>query len=362
MKKILFFCIFLIEQTCFALYQIRKPFVSTRSVGMGGVKISTGLYEENFFNNPARVTENPTNRFTLLKLTPLETNAQSINMIQNLSKNQDIKTVTNAVGQNVHYQGQVILPAFYLTTNESRNWAFGVGLIANTQADAILRSSFNANLEAAASVGPALTYGYKFFNQQPLSLGVSAHFIAQGGAESNVSLVDFVESNSLRNLLSTNSNLVLDFDFGLTYLLLNFYDYQVNFALSIQNVFNGENTFALTKTNQSLNFSNPRSYGFGFNLVTPYLFNLSDTTFAIELTDISNNPDGSFFKLFHVGLETHISLFALRAGFNQGYVTAGLGIDLSYITFDFATYGEELELNVGTFEDRRYTLTVGIEL
>ena len=42
-----------------ALDQIIRPYQSVRSAGMGGVRITTGLYDENFFNNPARVTANP---------------------------------------------------------------------------------------------------------------------------------------------------------------------------------------------------------------------------------------------------------------------------------------------------------------
>ena len=47
-----------------ALEQIIRPYQSIRSAGMGGVKITTGEYEENFWGNPARVAFNPKWRLT----------------------------------------------------------------------------------------------------------------------------------------------------------------------------------------------------------------------------------------------------------------------------------------------------------
>ena len=83
---------------------------------------------------------------------------------------------------------------------------------------------------------------------------------------------------------------------------------------------------------------------------------------AFEITDVLNNRNGSIFKLFHLGGETHLKLLAFRAGLNQGYWTAGLGIDLRFLTLDFASYGEELGLNAGSLEDRRYTMTIGLHI
>jgi hypothetical protein len=53
---------------------------------------------------------------------------------------------------------------------------------------------------------------------------------------------------------------------------------------------------------------------------------------------------------------------AFRLGLNQGYLSAGLGLDVHYFTLDLATYGEEMGLNAGSFQDRRYTFNFGLHI
>ena len=46
---------------------VTSPLIrASRSDAMGETRITTGLYDENFFNNPARVTANPRFRFTIV--------------------------------------------------------------------------------------------------------------------------------------------------------------------------------------------------------------------------------------------------------------------------------------------------------
>ena len=106
----------------------------------------------------------------------------------------------------------------------------------------------------------------------------------------------------------------------------------------------------------------PRSYNFGVSATRASWWKLADTTFALEVTDIGNNPDGSLYRLIHLGAETHWSVLAVRAGINQGYWTAGLGLDLRFFTLDAATYGEEMSLNPGGNEDRRYALKIAFQI
>ncbi len=53
--------------------------------------------------------------------------------------------------------------------------------------------------------------------------------------------------------------------------------------------------------------------------------------------------DDTFFKTVHLGSEAQLTpLLAVRAGFNQGYPTLGLGLNLYVIRADYAFYGEEM--------------------
>ena len=63
----------------------------------------------------------------------------------------------------------------------------------------------------------------------------------------------------------------------------------------------------------------------------------------------------------HIGVEMEFPLLELRAGFNQGYYTAGLSFDLWFFRVDAATYGVELGAYPGQLEDRRYIVQMSFD-
>lgn len=67
-------------------------------------------------------------------------------------------------------------------------------------------------------------------------------------------------------------------------------------------------------------------------------------------------------KKLHFGVELDLPLLTLRAGFNQGYYTAGLGLDAGVVSLEAATYGVELGEYPGQLEDRRYLVQFKLEL
>src|SRR5690606_20233983 len=70
-------------KTSQAADRIIRPFHSVRSLGMGGVFLTTGLYDENFFGNPARVTANPKWKVQIFDLA-VEANASTISSLSSL--------------------------------------------------------------------------------------------------------------------------------------------------------------------------------------------------------------------------------------------------------------------------------------
>lgn len=75
-----------------------------------------------------------------------------------------------------------------------------------------------------------------------------------------------------------------------------------------------------------------------------------------------NRSDVQLGKKVHFGVEIGLPLLDIRAGFNQGYYTAGVGLNLGLIRMDAATYGEELGAYPGQREDRRYMVQFSFEL
>lgn len=370
MKRVIIFCTsaFLITTAlaCQTIWadEIIKPYQSVRSAGMGGVVMTTGLYDENFFNNPARVTANPKSKFTLLQLTPAELNPETIRSVPDVISNaKNLKTtLSNISGEYLHNRTQFILPAFYLASNDQRDWALAFALIGSVQANWLLNSSYSANLGLIGDVGPAVTFGHKFL-QDRLSLGITGHYLYRVSAAANYGLVDYVEGKSLSlNNLGGQGGMV-NFDLGTTYLLTQFDHFNLNLGAAVQNVLGSK----FSPSPRLLNFTGspieqPTSFGLGISISRETLAFLQNTVFALEATNIGNNPNGSLYRLLHLGGETQWKVLAIRAGINQGYLCAGLGFDLRIFTLDLATYGEEIGLNTGTQEDRRYTLNFGFHI
>lgn len=75
-----------------------------------------------------------------------------------------------------------------------------------------------------------------------------------------------------------------------------------------------------------------------------------------------NRADIQFGKKISLGIEVSLPLLVFRAGFNQGYYTGGVGVDLGIIKVDAATYAEELGEFPGQIEDRRYIAQATFEV
>lgn len=364
MKHFLF--LFLLStRLAFAMEQIIRPYQSVRSAGMGGVRITTGLYDENFFYNPARVTANPSARLTLLQLTPIETNPVTLSAMKNMTSTDDLLgAVGQYAGKNLHYRFQLILPAFYLPTQEERKFALAFGLITGLQTDLNLRQSYQLDATGILDIGPAVTYGRKFLEDDKLSVGVTAHLIFRAGTNPTYGLLNYIQKTPLNISSISGSGGMIDFDLGSTYLLTQWKEFNVSAGVAIQNVLGGQYKNIPLKLGSMATSPPPqnRSMGLGISALRPSWWVLSDTLFAIEATDFFNNNDGSFYRLLHIGAETHWHSLIARLGLNQGYWTAGIGLSTRFFTLDIASYGEEMGLNAGSYEDRRYTLNLGFHL
>ncbi|MFZ9596664.1 MAG: hypothetical protein ACO3A2_11385 [Bdellovibrionia bacterium] len=348
-----------------ALDPIIRPYQSARSAGMGGVRMTTGLYDENFFNNPARVMANPETKFTLFEFMPVDTSANSLSVLQNVSGTSNLGNTLGALsGKVLHTRTQVVMPAFYLASNEDRDYAFAFGLVGSFQLDSVLERSYRLGSSLIGDIGPAFTFGHSFLADDSLSIGVTAHLTYRVSATPNYGIVDYLSGNSFSLSGISGNGSMFNFDLGATYDFAEWNDFEFSAALAIQNLLPG------TYGNLPIKFLNlsslpteqPTSIGLGLSVSREELGFLEETTFAIEATDLLNNPNGSFFKNLHLGLETHWKALAARVGLNQGYWTAGLGLDFHYLTLNLATYAEEMSLNTGILEDRRYALSLGVHI
>lgn len=349
-----------------ALDQIIRPYQSVRSEAMGGVKITTGLYDENFFGNPARITANPHNRFSLIDLTA-EVDSSAISHISDLVSPGDgvVSKVADTAGSNNHVRLQLSLPSFFIAPGEEGRWAFGFGLFLVQQTDFIIRQSYQISPQTVIDVGPAFSVGRKFMADKQLSVGATLHVDFRGSLKPDYSMLDFLQTSTFAISKIGAVGYTVDGDLGATYLLpWKWLSMDWTVGASINNLADGHYTnisvgslnSGLTPPNQS------RSLGMGVSAKLADWHTFHDTTFALEFTDIGNNPNGSLYRLIHLGTETHIGIFVPRLGLNQGYIAAGLGLDFRHFELDVATYGEEMSLIAGGNQDRRYALHLSLPI
>lgn len=353
----------LISQSSWSLEQIIRPYQSVRAGGMGNVRLLTGLYDENFFGNPARVTANPKWKVQLPDPT-FETTTDTISAVSDLvSAGDDILTnVADKTGTNLHGRIQTTFPGIYLPFTK---WSFGFAMIMSTQFDVTLRKSFSINPQALTDVGPAFTVGRKLLEDDRLSVGLTTHLTYRISSRESYSFVDLLQGSSLSPSQSGGEGTHLDFDIGGTYRLpWEWKEFQFTVGAAINNILDGKykNISFRPIDIGSLPRQQPRTYGFGASAERQSLWIFDDFIAALEFTDIGNNPNGSLFRTVHLGSEVRWTRFRFRAGINQGYWAAGLGINLWILEIDAASYGEEMSLNVGGIEDRRVALRISLQI
>lgn len=357
--------LYTVANTAWALDPIIRPFQSVRGAGMGSVKITTGEYVENFFGNPARSTANKKWKVSLFDITA-ETTPDTIKNVKNLSAGggDGASKLASATGKNLHGRLQTAFPAVYVP-HLSEKWSFDIGLLQSTQFDVDVRRSYQLNPNFTADLGPAITVARKFMRDDSVSVGVTTHATYRFATKRNFTLVDFIQSGSLKAQDIAADGAHVDFDLGATHIVHwkpKGWVFQSGFA--VNNILGGNYSSLPFKMKTVVNrpLAQPRTFGFGLSARQRELWKFTDFVGAIEFTDIGNNPSGSLFRLLHMGAETRFGILLPRLGINQGYWTAGLGFDLKFFQVDLATYGEEMTLNPGGWEDRRYAVRIAFEI
>ena len=80
-----------------------------------------------------------------------------------------------------------------------------------------------------------------------------------------------------------------------------------------------------------------------------------------ELPVVPDEESQSFWKSFHVGAEVaFFSILKLRAGLNQGYITAGVGVHLLFVDLNMAYFGRELGSFAGSKQNQGLTAELAL--
>lgn len=365
MSRAVLLFVFFLGLPALALENIVRPYQSVRTSGMGGVKYTTGLYDENLFANPARTTENPKSKFTLFDLM-VETSPSTIGNVGDLiGSSQTLNAVGDSAGNNLHGRVQTTFPTYYRANPEGR-YAWALGLVASAQTDLALRRSYQLDPGLVVDIGPVFSVARRFFDQKELSLGANVHFAYRASTRKDYRLVDFIQGKSFNPSDSGGDGADINVDAGVSWRFVHWtpgdWHFETGFAVS-NAVGGGYNTIKLHFLDQQeLPISQPTSVGGGLAARRDSVFFLKDFVVALEFSDLGNNGRGSIFRLFHFGMEGKYGLFKPRFGINQGYLAGGFGFNFGIFQADVATYGEEMSLNSGGLEDRRIALRLALEI
>ena len=73
-------------------------------------------------------------------------------------------------------------------------------------------------------------------------------------------------------------------------------------------------------------------------------------------------PDIQIGKKVHLGAEVSLPLIDVRAGYSQGYLSYGVGLNLFILRVDAASYTEELGVYPGQTAEQRYMVAISLDL
>lgn len=112
----------------------------------------------------------------------------------------------------------------------------------------------------------------------------------------------------------------------------------------------------------------PPQLDFGFAYYFPQMEDvkaIDNLILALEFSDIFGiEPVSEKFehplKKLHLGAELDMHYAALRAGLNQGYPTAGIGLRFGIIRLDYVYFTKELGYYPGQFPKQKHVLSLGV--
>ncbi|HZR47559.1 MAG TPA: hypothetical protein VFA47_12680 [Candidatus Manganitrophaceae bacterium] len=312
-----------------------------RPLGMGGAFITLSDDENAMFYNPSGL--NDVNGWSVDLLNPSVEWSENSSKLYKDFKDLDTKNegdvaafMENRVGEHQHIRAAV-LPNFVM-----RN--FAVGVLGQATGDIDVRNPGDPKVftDIKVDLGILVSGAYGFYERQ-LQIGATAKYVERDGIN-HVYTATEIASKGFDPLNQREKKSDVAFDLGMKFnpnVVLS-----PSFAVVLQNITN-------------LDFGNlgviPQQLNVGA-AINPHFWILR-TTFAVEVDDLTKRieADKDLYKRTHLGAEVRFpKVLSVRAGINQGYLTAGIGIDLWIVALSYATYAEELGASSGQRADRRH--------
>ena len=354
---------------------------STQALGMGNAAVAFSNSQSGLFYNPAHLTQARISR-TPITLLGVSTSVSrgvfnqlafyqdelepALNQgLDNLNPDQESAIYDEAfnLGRTPSFvSGAVLLPSF---TMNRGSFGVGGGLFANTVAQYHIEDAGGGTpaIDFAAiadliAIG-AGAYNFSTVGIPGLSAGVSGKYLRRYASLKAKPLDAFDEDESYYVLGDDQFSL----DFGLNYemklgvtpgnlsiglafyeIALGSFDYEFVSYFSKNERRRDDNAIALEIARAQQLYTPESSYRIGIAYVLdPVASFLSETGIGLDYVggeDITVSRP--WLAHISVGVQTTlVDIFSIRAGLNQGYTTAGAGIQLPFMRIDYAFYGVE---------------------
>lgn len=357
-------------RSALALEEQLKNYRGIRSAGMGGVITTTGNFSEALFGNPARLSAVDVSKLTLLELTTevnsnLLADSAAVSDVMSAAGSEQIVAGTKILGRNQHIRFQML--SAYYNPKFIGDVGFGFGVLASVQSNLLVNYTTEFDTTAIADVGPVMGLSYPFLDGNLLA-GFNLKLLYRASIDDRITSLDFLSGKKLEFSTFGHQGVGIDSDLGGYYRLPWQPTFmRINVGASISNLFKSHYDEFYSEWLSGLT-PRPKNNDRVLNIGTR--FDFPDTGWfkapllAIEFQDLgSTTHEMSWAKSLHIGGEAKLSrAFAVRAGLNQGYMAAGIGLDLALLKIDLATYGEELSGTVGEQEDRRFVFKLAFEI
>ena len=331
--------------------ELYQTWTSARALGMGNAYTAVVRNADSLFYNPAGLGRVSGINLTILDVKAAANNSAAYSKLKNLqggSSSDFADTVDSLYGDrvtaNASAKTAMVFP--YLGFGIFDNFDFSF----TAQNPAMTTLNVNAINDISYAVGVAAPFG------PFVDAGIVAKKIKRIGVREPIgpSVLGNLSSDALKNSVNVGGN-GYSLDLGMNLLIPGPVQPVVSFTWRNFGVtkFMPDTDGGLTPPSERDDMTLGASLTFSSLLV--------NVTPAIDLRYL-NRSDVQTTKKVSLGIELAFPVVEVRAGLNQGYYTAGVGVNLGLIRVDAATYGVEMGAYAGQLVDRRYVLEAALEL
>jgi hypothetical protein len=379
--------------------EIPEGFTGVRPAGMGDAFTAVANDENAVWTNPAGIGRTrrarSRNTFHITKFPNLiggaNANGQAFYKGYSSAANQSVEAIVSQsanLGDKPFWARTSAFPVTILDIGSDTPTALGAYW--NTTAKVIVPKDTPdvARIEAVSDLGGVLAIGTQNFVNR-LNTGLQIRPIARYAYEDRIPSDTLLNKGDMATRLRDDSNKsqAVAVDAGILYTIADFWFPTV--GLSVLNLPTGcRSEFLNPFTKKKERVCGTVYHGTFANDAALSTVDTTDIRLGIAITprlgrslsarialDVHHIPLGNekasyglhgieVGKLVHVGFEIfsgnplNIANFSARAGYSQGFASAGVTADFGYGSIEFATYGRDVSSSAAPLEDRRYLLSL----